>query len=76
MTYYKVSNKTPPPKPTRAKWKGKLMSMAVGDWFLAPKEDHSRLVAAGNTYLRGEHSLYKINDNDYCFIRKAKNDDR
>jgi hypothetical protein len=70
MEHYKIES-TAPPAPTRAQWKDKLTSLKIGDWFIAPKEDHSRLVAAGNNYLRGKHSLYKINENDYCFIRRA-----
>jgi hypothetical protein len=70
MEHYKIES-TAPPAPTRAQWKDKLTSLEIGDWFIAPKEDHSKLVAAGNNYLRGKHSLYKINENDYCFIRRA-----
>ena len=70
MEHYKVENTAPPAKATGV-WKDKVTSLDVGEWFIAPKRDKQSLLSAGNNYLSGKYSLYKISDNDYCFVRRA-----
>ena len=70
MEHYKVEN-TAPPVRSQGLWKDKVTALGIGEWFIAPKKDKQSLSAAGNNYLPGKYSLYKINENDYCFIRRA-----
>lgn len=69
MEYYKIEN-TPPPERSRGYWRDAVTSLGVGEWFVAPKKDHKFLASAGNNYLAGKYSLYKINDSEYCFLRR------
>lgn len=69
MEHYKIEKTTPPLK-SRGPWKDRVTSLGVGEWFIAPKKDKQSLQSAGNNYLQGKYSLYKINQNEYCFVRR------
>ena len=73
MKHYKVqSKKAPAPVNFRnrgSKWRDLFESMKQNDWFSIPEEGKVKTNAAANTYLKGRYSLYRVDDDSFCFIK-------
>ncbi len=77
MEKYYVVRKTKAPAMTSKKgphgyWRAKFESMKVGEWFVVPKEDRTKVAASAWKHMKGRYSLYRINTKgDCCFLKKA-----
>ena len=56
---------------THSRWRSLFEEMRVGDWFILPKDHHSRVQQAAYHYLKGRYSLYKHPSvaNYYVFLK-------
>lgn len=73
MTHFKVqSKKAPAPMNYRGRgsaWRDLFESMKPGQWFTLSEDDRCKTNAAAVKHLRGRYTLYRIEENTYCFVK-------